>query len=794
MVKHEIYVSKTGDDKNIGSKASPVRTISEAVRRAASADRWFPFNIYVRGGNYHETLFFGPLDARKNKGCELIISAYNNEKVCVHGGYEIEENRISKVTDESILSRIINEEARDKIYAIDLSDKKQHLFPNRQTFQYGACRTALFRNNKMMEPARYPKRVSADRTTAGEYMHATKYDYPVSDDGQMRNVTMTVLEDSLFERMEKWDKSVLKDLWADGYFSHTWWDEYCRIISFDKKKKQIRTNDDAMFYTAPNGVALPNINVGRFYLFNIFDELSEENEFFIDYKSGIVYVYSETPLKTGDIVLGTETQHLLTIDRSVGINFKNIDFAYSQGYLVQMWDASRCTLDGCNLYCSGYGAGRISYSNNITIKNAVVTETTGGLSFNGCGNLQTLTESNCVVENCIFHDVSTAHRCYNSGLGSSVGCVGVKFLHCKLYNSPHMLLSLGSFTEVAYCEFFNAAKDSDDCAAIYWGARPDTVGNVIHDCYFHDLGNVWQTWGTNAIYQDDMGTGADIYNNIFVNVASPDKSSAIKGASFHHSHNNIFIGPNPPDGGHMYGLYDWIFRASIDFDDDAPAIGLGSNVPKWHRMLERVGFFTPEWRKKLKGTLWQKMYDSLDEGKIAQLKLYQASLEGEEPELKNAKVAMKLAELLFVGKYADGTPIEGNIFDVIKEKFPSYYQKALTDSEGAGEVFRINRIKHIVMELIWFGEIIPEYYQTLDGNLIIGSKNYAGELNDNDVMRHLNHFNNLNMENDKMPDGNSLFVDYEGGDYTMTEEGLAFVRSKIEGFEPIDFSKIGVGK
>ena len=50
--------------------------------------------------------------------------------------------------------------------------------------------------------------------------------------------------------------------------------------------------------------------------------------------------------------------------------------------------------------------------------------------------------------------------------------------------------------------------------------------------------------------------------------------------------------------------------------------------------------------------------------------------------------------------------------------------------------------------------------------------------------------NNFDMDSHYMPNGKSLFVDF-GKDFTMTEEAVKYVKENIEGFEPIDMTKIG---
>ena len=75
--KNELYVSATGNDKNVGSKKEPLKTIQKAVDLAKSGT-----TVYVRKGIYNEQVVI-----RKSgkKNASIVIKAYPKEKAIIDG-------------------------------------------------------------------------------------------------------------------------------------------------------------------------------------------------------------------------------------------------------------------------------------------------------------------------------------------------------------------------------------------------------------------------------------------------------------------------------------------------------------------------------------------------------------------------------------------------------------------------------------------------------------------------------------------------------------------------------------
>ena len=74
--------------------------------------------VQIRGGAYtiDDTITLEQVDSGTT------YRAYNGENVFLRGGQKVENDKITKVTDQTVLERVIDAHAREKLMQIDLSD------------------------------------------------------------------------------------------------------------------------------------------------------------------------------------------------------------------------------------------------------------------------------------------------------------------------------------------------------------------------------------------------------------------------------------------------------------------------------------------------------------------------------------------------------------------------------------------------------------------------------------------------------------------------------------------------
>ena len=109
----DIVVDAKGSDSALGTPQQPVATLSKAVdlARKSHAKR-----ILVRDGSYYVDSSL-MLDSRDNG---LTIEATPNSHPWIIGGKLIPQTSVKPCTDQSILNRIIDKDARQSVREIDL--------------------------------------------------------------------------------------------------------------------------------------------------------------------------------------------------------------------------------------------------------------------------------------------------------------------------------------------------------------------------------------------------------------------------------------------------------------------------------------------------------------------------------------------------------------------------------------------------------------------------------------------------------------------------------------------------
>ncbi|MDR7245221.1 DUF1565 domain-containing protein [Priestia megaterium] len=91
IIHHEIYVSPTGDDKNLGTKSKPFRTLRKASEIAQPGT-----TVYIRGGIYYEQLIISRSGTKQEP---IIFRNYKSEKPLISG-----EKIKSRSTDGGLVS------------------------------------------------------------------------------------------------------------------------------------------------------------------------------------------------------------------------------------------------------------------------------------------------------------------------------------------------------------------------------------------------------------------------------------------------------------------------------------------------------------------------------------------------------------------------------------------------------------------------------------------------------------------------------------------------------------------
>lgn len=552
------FIATTGNDNNPGTKDKPFATL-EAARNAVRSFKnqnnikSGVITIYIRGGTYYLTKSFSLESV--DSGSEqfpIIYKSYENEKVIITGSINLEKDKFTKVTDINMLNQVIDGTARSHIFQYDL---------HTNNIDYGDINSniteapELFSNDNPLPMARWPK---DDYDLTGKIINndSAQYTFQFND-----------------FRPLLWTNS--KDAWLLGYWYHNWADFTVRMNSIDAKNKYITFNQNI-----PYGIK----DTQRYFAFNLFEEISNPGEWYLDRTNGIIYIYLPSIMN--------ENEPYISQLREPFVSMKNTSYLTIEGLTFQGGNNTGIVINGGqNNIIAGCTIKNIS-KNAVTINDGafngvqscnIYNTGTGGINITG-GDRNTLIAAQNYADNNDIYNYSRIKRTYTAAI--NLNGVGNRASHNSIHDAPHTAILLeGNDHIIEYNEIYSVATETDDVGAIYTGRDWTFRGNIIRYNYIHNIENTLDKYGKMGIYLDDCMSSADIIGNVFYKV---DRALMIGGGRDNKISNNIIIN----------------CTNSISFDER----GLTWKLDSLYNNLKKVPFQSEIWKKR-----YPKLYDILQD-------------------------------------------------------------------------------------------------------------------------------------------------------------------------------------
>ncbi len=551
-----LYVATDGDDNNEGTIDRPLKSLEGAQMKIRDIKKTSGIPeggaiVYFRGGTYKFEK--GVKFTNEDSGTENARITYRNypdEKVDFVGAETLSWDDFEKVTDEEVLSKIIDKSAREHIYAADLkalgfkelnpprwpgsysywSSLMRHL-----TAKYGITKPAsksseLFINDKTMTIARYPNEgYMTIKTVIEGGVESTVYDNTPAEDAAKLDAPPIEVEVA-DKRILEWEG--VEGAIMYGTFSLSWATHATELGSVNKKTNSIVAKYP-MFYPAKEGQT--------FYVYNLIEELDTPGEYYIDIDEGMLYLY-ELDEEIENISYTTLEDIMITIDNASYLTFKNLNMKYIKNRAFDfLTDSHDCELIGAEVAFTDTGLTRATYvwGKNNKVLDCWYHDNDGGVELAG-GDRPTLTRSNNLLENSKFERNDRLTTSYSPAI--HLTRCGNIVRNCDVSNAQHsLILVAGNYQEISYCNIYDACKNADDMGAIYAGRNLTERGNKIFFNYIHDIGGGLGMGGQgcHGLFWDDWGSAADIAGNIFENI--PKGAAVMLAGSYNVMDNNIAI-------------------------------------------------------------------------------------------------------------------------------------------------------------------------------------------------------------------------------------------------------------
>ena len=337
------YTSPEGSSENLGTKESPWQWNWNTILRKLGDDfgksnRTNDYTLYFLEGDYYVNEY-GITVARAYTGIYIRFYAYPNSRVRIIGG--------KKLTG---LKKHPNSE---KIWVAQMD-------PTDSSYE-------LILNNKRLSIARSPKSWNYDRLW-GYYTSAD----PLNSLYINRHY---IVSEELINTLSLLPQEELNE--ARLICKHHYHTEEDKILSIDKSKNEIITN---VTLERENKIkALPIEKDALFYIDNVFNFLSEPNEYFI-YKNGTILFYPEenANLETSELFISTTGwfgfhSNLNGNNKMGNFEVKDIEILAVSSYGIYASNSENITLDNVTIHHSGGGIS-IQACNNITIKHCYIND------------------------------------------------------------------------------------------------------------------------------------------------------------------------------------------------------------------------------------------------------------------------------------------------------------------------------------------------------------------------------------------------------------------------------------
>lgn len=522
MTEFDFYVSTKGNDNNDGTKDKPFFTIEKAVEAVRNTDKTGKdgINVCVQEGEYRVSSLVFTKEDSGTKACP--VTYFADGEVVLNGGATLSPEDFVNVKEYPEIASRLSEEAKEKVYVIDLTQAPYSLTSEDwgKIYAIGSYNTAasydgdyvgalyceLFVNDKRQTLARYPDTdflytEEVVKTGLGRESNGALTAVENWDDIRNPEPDVYKVNEELAKRIGSWED--LNEVWMMGYWKYDWADASTLIGSFEEETGIL----------SPKFVSSYGTKEGApYYFFNVLEELTTEGEWYLDRNRGLLCLFAPESFGEAQIDISLTLEAIINADADY-LTFDGFTIKGTRGDAVIIkGDGNK--VQNCLIKNVAGNALYMKGSDNLAYNNEITHTGKGGIILDG-GDREELTPGNSKAENNYIHDWSEIYLTYQPAV--TLYGVGNICSHNEMVNSPHEAVTwAGNNHIIEYNLIHDVCLLSDDAGAIYSGRRWDWYGTVIRYNAIYNLGSNGHT--PDGIYLDDALSGHEVYGNILVNI------------------------------------------------------------------------------------------------------------------------------------------------------------------------------------------------------------------------------------------------------------------------------------
>ena len=585
--KNTVYVAQDGDDANKGTLDSPFKTLETALEAMAHTGGGV---IYIRGGYYEleNTVTVGSTHSG-SLTAPLYISAYPGEEVIFTSAKKIESSAL-KTVDEAVASGLIDAKMKTRLNAFNADNSKNvyvtYLDP--AVYEYGTpAETQLYINNVLHHVARYPNKGEEDKAggiSNGRIKFTDKdikgYDKGEEDVLKVGKVTTSAssLYDDHKNEVGGWkivfDNCLYKELLlaydpdVELYTYAAVYEEWHRAhykltLDVDELGRNTMESDTHCQWGCMEKAG------NNLYFYNAIEDLDQNGEFYLDRKTGMIYIYSDASLDGAEILLSASATKLLDISGAKNVVVNGLTFTKTMTNALTVRNSSeRVIIQNC-AFSDIKGSGVTISGRYCGLLNSDFSNTTN--------NMVTVSASTNVLE-CSYNFVQNNHfHDPNEIMQQAISLTGVgAVVSHNLFDDTVIYYGAAIETILEYNEFNRGSQITYDSGPVYISGASAKRANHVRYNYIHDL-NVSRY----GIYLDDLSSGNFVYGNI-IHYAEENSGSG-KCVNLHNGIMNVVynnIGMNAAAGGVLNNTNYYV--TSID----GQKTGGGGLAYRWEGLSE----------------------------------------------------------------------------------------------------------------------------------------------------------------------------------------------------------------
>lgn len=518
----DLYVAPNGDDGNPGTKEKPFASLERARdairRRRQSGASQVPITVWIRGGEYVRSETFQlQLENSGTSEAPVAYRAFGTERVHLVGGRRLLPAWFQRLTDRAVRARL-ETQVRDRVLALDLKSRGITNYGELGSLAGGM---KLFFNGRRLPLARWPNdgwALARSARTLGVGADAA------AELANERKLGQTLAFQYDGDPPNHW--SSLECVWLRGYWQQEYQYDGWNPAGFDRDARRIGLN-----WQAPAHLQTWR----RFFAANVLEEIDQPGEWYLDRKTGFLYLYPPAGFDDGRLLASMLQEAMIALDNTSHITIQGLTLEAMRGAAVVVHGGTHNLIAGCVIRNASQGVILANGTNNGVAGCDLYDLDSMGIRMSG-GDRRTLSPAAHYAENNHIHHYARLLKTWHPGI--KVQGVGMRVAHNRIHDAPQYAISYeGNDHVFEYNDMHDLCLEMSDVGVIGTGTDWTYRGNVIRYNYIHDIPERPYP-GVIGVYFDNCASSARVFGNVFCNMTKP---VMIGGGRDHVIENNIFI-------------------------------------------------------------------------------------------------------------------------------------------------------------------------------------------------------------------------------------------------------------